>query len=106
MTPVQIFAYAGDALWVIALAIMFSGSRTAWRQTKGRATVRFLNGEMRRDVAIWLLPAATFALSLWFALQARQADDDAVLVVFGVRAASAPLLTLLHLRWLATALKP
>jgi hypothetical protein len=101
-----IFTYAGDALWVLALALMFSASRQAWRQTKSRATVRFLGGQMRRDVALWLLPVASFAASLWLALQARQSSADAALIVFGVRAVSAPLLALLHLRWLGEALEP
>jgi len=39
-------------------------------------------------------------------LQARQAAGDAAMIVFGVRALSASLLTLLHLRWLAAALRP
>ena len=97
--------YAGDALWVLALALMFSASLNAWRQTEGRATLPFLGGQMRRDVALWLLPAATFAASLWLLLQARNAEGDAALIVFGVRAASAPLLALAHLRWVGEALK-
>jgi hypothetical protein len=102
----SVLTYAGDALWVVALTIMFSASRQAWRQTEGRAQVRFLGGRMRRDVALWLLPAASFAASLWLALQARTVEGEAVLIVFGVRAVSASLLALLHLRWLADALKP
>ena len=98
MAPNLIFAYAGDALWVLVLAIMFSASRQAWRQTEGRERLRFLGGEMRRELALWLLPAASFAASLWLALQARGADDEAAMIVFGLRAVSAPLLALLHLR--------
>jgi hypothetical protein len=99
-------AYAGDALWVIALTIMFAASRQAWRQTDGRERVRFLGGQAPRAVALWLLPAASFAASLWLALQARGVQEEMALIVFGVRAVSASLLALLHLRWLADALKP
>lgn len=99
-------AYAGDALWVVALTVMFAASRQAWRQTDGRDRVPFLGGLARREVALWLLPSASFAASLWLALQARGADDEAAMIVFGLRAVSAPLLALLHLRWLAGALKP
>jgi hypothetical protein len=99
-------AYAGDALWVVALTVMFAASRAAWRKTGGRASVPFLGGQARREVALWLLPAASFAASLWLALRARGADNEAALIVFGVRAAAAPLLALLHLRWLSDALKP
>jgi hypothetical protein len=99
-------AYAGDALWVLALSVMFSASLAAWRQTAGRDSVPFLGGQARREAAIWLLPAASFAASLWLAIRARGTDDEAALIVFGVRAVSAPLLALLHLRWLARTLKP
>jgi hypothetical protein len=99
-------AYAGDALWVIALTIMFAASRQAWARTEGRSRLRFLGGEAPRAVALWLLPAASFAASLWLALQARGVQEDMALIVFGVRAVSASLLALLHLRWLADALKP
>ena len=106
MSPSLILAYLGDALWVLCLAVMFSASLRAWRQTQGQATLPFLGGQMRRDVALWLLPMATFAASLWLLLRAREAQGDAALIVFGVRAATAPLLTLLHLRWVRAALKP
>ena len=99
-------AYAGDALWVVALTIMFAASRQAWSRTQGRTRLRFLGGEAPRAVALWLLPAACFAASLWLALQARGAQEDTALVVFGVRAVSAALLALLHLRWLGQTLKP
>ena len=101
-----VLAYVGDAMWVLCLAPMFSVSLRAWRQTEGQPTLPFLGGRMRRDVALWLLPMATFAVSLWLLLRARQAEGDAALIVFGVRAASAPLLTLLHLRWVKAALRP
>jgi hypothetical protein len=99
-------AYAGDALWVVALTVVFAASRAAWRQTQGRSSLPFLGGQARREVALWLLPAASFAASLWLALRARGADDEAALIVFGVRAVSAPLLALLHLRWVARSLRP
>ncbi|HEY2753667.1 hypothetical protein [Phenylobacterium sp.] len=102
----MIGAYSGDALWVIALTIMFAASRHAWARTEGRTHVRFLGAETPRAIALWLLPAASFAASLWLALQARGAQGDGAFILFGVRAISASLLALLHLRWLAEALKP
>ena len=98
--------YAGDALWVVALAIMFAASRQAWGQTAGRDRIAFLGGRSPRMIALWLLPAASFAASLWLVLQARQAQGDMALIVFGVRAMLAALLALLHLRWVAQALRP
>ena len=99
-------AYAGDALWVIALTIMFAASRNAGRRTEGRGRLRFLGGEAPRAVALWLLPAASFVASLWLALQARTAPEQMTVLVFGLRAVSASTLALLHLRWLDDALKP
>jgi hypothetical protein len=101
-----ILSYAGDALWVIALTIMFSASRTAWGETTGRDKLAFLGAQAPRAVALWLLPAATFAVSLWLVLRAREAQGDMAVIVFGVRATMAALLALLHLRWVAQALKP
>jgi hypothetical protein len=99
-------AYAGDALWVIALTIMFAASRQAASRTAGRTRLRFLGGQAPRAVALWLLPAASFATSLWLALQARTAPEQEAVLMFGVRAVSASTLALLHLRWLDGALKP
>ncbi|HEX4098894.1 MAG TPA: hypothetical protein VHX64_19350 [Caulobacteraceae bacterium] len=106
MAWTTIFAFAGDTMWVIALAIMFGASRQAWGQTQGRPKVRFLGGQMPRAIALWFLPAAAFVASLWLALQARDTAEETAMVVFGVRAVSAPLLALLHLRWLKDALQP
>ena len=101
-----IFAYAGDAMWVVALSVMFAASRTAWRRTEGQARVRYMGGLGPRAFALWALPVASFAVSLWPAIQARGALGDMAFVIFGVRATTAPLLALLHLRGLRDALKP
>jgi len=98
--------YAGDALWVLTLALMFSASLNAWRQTEGRQSVRFLGGQARREMAFWLLPTASFALSIWLAIKARGVDNEAAIILFGIRAVSAPLLAVVHLRWVGDALKP
>jgi len=101
-----IFAYAGDAMWVVALTVMFAASRAAWRRTEGRARVRYMGGQGPRVFALWALPLAAFAVSLWPAFQARGAMADTALIIFGVRATTAPLLALLHLRGLRDSLKP
>ena len=98
--------YAGDALWIIALTIMFSASRSAAGETQGREKLPFLGGQAPRVIALWMLPVATFAVSLWLVLRARGAEGDMAVIVFGVRATLAAMLALLHLRWLAQALKP
>ena len=101
-----LFAYLGDALWVIGLTIMFAASRQAAGRTAGRPRLRYLGGRGPRNLVLWGLPAASFAVSLWPALQARMVAEETSFVLFGVRAVSASLLALLHLRGLRDTLKP
>jgi hypothetical protein len=97
--------YIGDALWVIALAIMFGASRQAWSRTEPGERLKLPIGEVGRGLGIWALPGAAFAFSLWLALQAREQAGDLAVIVFGVRATVASLIALLHLRWLNAALR-
>jgi hypothetical protein len=100
-----LFAYVGDALWVASLTIMFAASRAAAARTKGQARVRYLGGQGPRGMMLWGLPLASFAVSLWPALQARLVGEEASFVLFGVRAITASLLALLHLRGLRDTLR-
>ncbi len=100
-----LFAYVGDALWVVALTIMFAASRQASGRTEGRAKLTYLGAQFPRVLALWGLPVASFAVSLWPAMQARAVGEEASFVLFGVRAISASLLALLHLRGLRDTLK-
>ena len=101
----MLLTYLGDALWVVALAIMFGASRQAWSQTTRGQKVRLPIGAIGRGLGIWALPGAAFAFSLWLSLQARGQEGDAAVIVFGIRATAASLLALLHLRWLKAALQ-
>jgi hypothetical protein len=100
-----LFAYAGDALWVVALTIMFAASRQAAARTGDRARLPYLGGHGPRWLVLWGLPLASFAVSLWPALQARLVSEEGSFLLFGVRAISASLLALLHLRGLRDTLK-
>ena len=103
----MMWAYVGDALWVIALSIMFGASRQAVQRIPPAVKPPLMGARLPRGLALWALPGAAFLLSLWFALAARQwsGEGDIAFIVFGVRAVSASLLALLHLRWLAAGLK-
>ena len=103
----MLWAYVGDALWVLALAIMFGASRQAWRRIPAGVRPPLMGVRLPRLMAVWALPGAAFLLSLWFALSARtwSAQADTAFLVFGVRAVTASLLALLHLRWLEASLK-
>ena len=100
----MVWAYVGDALWVIALSIMFTASRQAWRSL---APAGSRGARLRQGLAVWALPAGAFAFSLWLALEARvrPADGDEAFILFGVRAVAASLLALAQLRWLRSVLK-
>ncbi len=96
----MVLAYIGDALWVIALSLMFAASRAAALRTKGMARLPYLSGEGPRTFVLWAVPVASFAASLWPAIQARSMMGDAAVILFGLRAVAPPLLVLLHLRGL------
>ena len=102
----MILSYIGDALWVVALSIMFSTSRQAWRRIPQDVKPPLMGVRLPRMLVVWALPGAAFLLSLWFALQARtwRGDPDLAFILFGVRAVTASLLALLHLRWLGDAM--
>jgi hypothetical protein len=103
----MIWAYVGDALWVLALAIMFGASRQAWRRIPAGVRPPVMGARLPRLLAVWAVPGGAFLLSLWFALSARtwSEEPDTAFMIFGVRAVSASLLALLHLRWLGASLK-
>jgi hypothetical protein len=99
-----ILRYLGDALWIVALSIMFAASRAAWSRTAPGEKLRLPIGVIGRGLGVWALPGAAFAFSIWLALQAREQEGDTAVIVFGVRATGASLLALLHLRWLKAAM--
>ncbi len=74
----MISTYVGDAIWVIALTIMFSASTQASNRTAGDSHLPCWAPTCR---APWrsggALPGGAFAISLWFAYTARTADMDA-----------------------------
>jgi hypothetical protein len=108
----DVLRIAGDALWILALSLMAGASRAAWRQIGRETAVPMLitrGGVLwrtRRAVALTLIPAAAFVTGIALVASNRRATgwgDDAV-ILFGVRAALAPLFALAHLRWLGAAM--
>ena len=104
----MISTYIGDAIWVLALTIMFSASTQASNRTAGDSHLPVMGASLPRGLALWALPGGAFAISLWFAYTARTVDldADAALILLGVRALSASLLALLHLKLLSGIVKP
>jgi type IV secretory pathway TrbD component len=104
----------GDVLWILALSIMASASRTAWARMapETRVPMQFaLNGaptwRLKRNLALVLVPAVAFVVGIVLVLANReivaQGGPNAV-IIFGLRATVAALFAVLHLRWLRAAL--
>ena len=104
----MVASYIGDAVWVIALSVMFSASTRASNRTAGDSHVPMLGRSLPRNLALWSLPGGAFAISLWFAYAARTADMglDGTVVLLGVRCLSSALVTLAHLTLLAGVFTP
>ena len=53
-----VFTYAGDLLSVIAMAIMASTARSAWRRTRPEARVPLMGARFSRNLGFGLVPTA------------------------------------------------
>jgi len=102
---------AGDALWIVALSIMASVSQAAWKRIEPETRVPVFGLpelRLKRGPALILVPAAAFVVGIVLVLANRQAagaGGPGAVILFGVRATSAALFALLHLRWLKAALE-
>ena len=102
----------GDALWIIALSMMAGGAREAWRRMgpETRVPMQFsLSGKptwrLQRNAALLSVPLLTLAIGLFLGAQSRAVEPGPdMLVLFGVRATVAAVVTLVHMRWLSAAL--
>lgn len=98
-------AIAGDAFWIVAMALMASFTLAAWKRIPADAKVPVLwSGQtVTRRAPRWLallaLPVVAFLIGAWFQVISRAPDMDlaGALIGLGVRVSLAPLLVLLHL---------
>jgi hypothetical protein len=104
----DVLTIAGDLLWAIALTIMVTASQLAGRRVPRGERVRMFGAPVNRAFGLWIVPAAAFAFSLWLAwtVRTRPGAGDMALIQFAVRATTASLAALLHLRLLKGILKP
>jgi len=104
---------AGDLLWVIALGIMAGASRTGFRTIPGGVGVPMLWDSkhtvvmrLPRTLALTLVPGLAFIGGLVLLYLSRRAETiQAAVILFGVKAALAPLVALLHLTHLKRAIQ-
>ena len=107
------FGIVGDALWIIAMAIICSTSRAAIARVPAEAQVPMQWGLGRRP--IWRLPrnaAFTVMIGLptaigvtMLAIGHMPRMADAQLLVLGARALTASTMAIVHLGWLSAAMK-
>ena len=102
-----VLIYLGDAVWVLALALMAGASRDAWNRMDADTLVPLQPGaakgpRLRRDIALSAAPAMAFLASLFLVAGVRSLGLTAeeALILFGVRIVLASLATLAHLGWL------
>jgi KUP system potassium uptake protein len=102
---IRAISIGGDALWILALAMMASFTLAAWKRIGADARVPVLwkagapLARAPRWAALLALPLLAFAIGAWLQVESRQPGRDlaGALVVLGVRATLAPLFALLHL---------
>ncbi|WP_333587678.1 hypothetical protein [Phenylobacterium sp.] len=104
----------GDALWIVALAMMAGASQRAWRRIEPgtRLPMQFARDgrpvmRLPKAAALLLVPAIAFVTSLFLLAQNRAIPPGTpeALILFGVRATLAAAFALAHLRWLEAAMK-
>jgi len=101
---------AADGLWIIALSIMASASRNAWKRIAPGAPTPLPLVSARRakpGAALSLIPAAAFVAgaALLVAHRAAPTAGPVVVVWFCLRAIAAALFALACLRYLQSALE-
>jgi hypothetical protein len=108
------FSLAGDVLWIIALSIMASASRSAWMRIDpdvavpmsftqdGRPGIR-----VSRGLALSAIPVLGFVVGIVLVVFNRNiaGDPSQAMILFGVRSLAAALFAIAHLRWLKAALE-
>lgn len=112
--PLSVLSILGDAFWIVATAMIASATRGVWRALPADARVPMRWGQKgkpgwraRKAPALGLGLAFTIAFGLALSALARapQLAPDERLVLFLVRAATAPLFILVHMLWLRGALR-
>jgi len=104
----------GDAVWIVAMALIASGSRTGWRRIPDDVRVpmqwrldKTPTWRAAKRVAFGVTLAVPLVFGLILSAAARDVSlgADERLLNFLVRTATAPVFVLIHYAWLRAALK-
>ena len=107
------FSLAGDVLWIIALSIMASASRSAWMRIDKDVAVPMSftqDGKpgirVSRALALSAIPVLGFVVGIVLVAYNRNAagDPSQAMILFGGRSLAAALFAIAHLRWLKAAM--
>jgi hypothetical protein len=101
-----VFTYAGDVVSVVAMAIMASTARSAWRRTRPEARVPLMGARFGRNLGFGLVPAAGILILLGLGYEARRAglDDETAMLLLCGRMFAASFLALVQVTSLKAAL--
>ncbi len=106
---VSLLSVLGDALWIVAMAMIASGAQRFWRRLSADARVPMPWGfsRLRGGRVAALVLAIGVPLLAGLALSAIARDPglapDRVLLAFLARAVTAPLFVLAHYAWIRAA---
>jgi hypothetical protein len=112
--PLSVLSILGDAFWIVAMAMIASATRNIWKALPADARLPMQWGlnrkptwRARKPLALGLTLgiALVFGLILSAAARDPALAPDERLVLFLVRAATAPLFVLVHLLWLRAAVR-
>lgn len=111
----SVLSILGDAFWIVAMAMIASATRGAWKGLPADARLPMQWGVMsrnptwraRKPLALALTVGIPFVFGLILSAVARdpQLAPDERLMLFLARTATAPLFVLVHMLWLRAALR-
>ena len=109
---VSLLSILGDAMWIVAMAMIASGSQRFWKRLPADARVpmqwtlkRKPTWRAGKSLAFGLTVGIPLVFGLLLSAVARDASNtpDEVLLAFLVRAFTAPLFVLVHYAWMRAA---
>jgi len=110
----NLLAVLGDVVWIVAMSMMASASRAAWRRIPADAKLPMQWGlnrkptwRARRGPAFTVMIAVPLAFGLVLSAFARDPamTPDRQLLALLVRMATAPVFVLVHMAWMRAALR-
>lgn len=109
---VSLFSIVGDAIWIVAMAMIASGSQRFWRRLAADVRVPMQWSAKRpptwraaKPLAFSLSVGVPFVLGLILSATARSPSNEPsdVLLIFLMRTFTGPLFVLIHYAWMGAA---